>query len=89
MTMMPDITTIYPPFPNKWERALILLMKGEKILTFNSQNIFNNKLSFKRAMKNLHDKYKIVAWRHEVNGCNEYRLTNFGEHIADILREFL
>jgi hypothetical protein len=64
-------------------------MSGEKIITYDRQTLFKNKLSFKRAMKNLHDRYHIVVYRHEANGCNEYRLTNFGEHIADILREFL
>jgi hypothetical protein len=89
MTMMPNIKAIYPSFPNKYERALILAIAEKEILTFDTQAIFHNKLSFKRAMKNLHDRYKIVVWRHEQNGCNEYRLTNFGEHIVEILKEFL
>lgn len=76
---------IYPPFPNKWERALILEMVG-KIIKIENQTIYTNKLSFKHAMKNLHD-LKLVVWKQNNNG-NEYKLTSFGEHIAEILQDF-
>jgi hypothetical protein len=86
---MPYIESVYPHLPSKWECALILSMNGERIITFDNQTIFKNKLAFKRAMKNLHDHFHIVMWRHEVNGCNEYKLTEFGESVANFLKEFL
>lgn len=85
------VNSTSPLFPNKYERALILFMSRQKIITFQDQKefIFSDKLSFKNATKNLH-KLKIINWRREKNGCNEYKLTeNFGEHIAEILKEFL
>jgi len=57
-----------------------------KIIVMENQTIYKNRLSFNRAMKKLHD-LKLVVWKQDTNG-NEYKLTDFGEHIAVILKDF-
>jgi hypothetical protein len=82
---MMGINSLYP-FPNEFQREIIVLMNG-KVITFESQNIYTNNIAFKRAMNGLHD-LKIAVCRHVKNSNNEYKLTLFGEHIADVLIKF-
>ena len=84
---MSYIVPVYPPYPNKYERALILVMLDRKVITRHDQSVYTNKLAFKRAVKELHD-WEIIVWKHERNGSNEYKLTLFGEHIANDLLKF-
>ena len=77
---------IYPPFPNKFERALIMQMSEKEIIRMEDQTVFSNRLSFKRAMKFLHD-LRLVEWKEDHAG-NIYRLTDNGIRIAEMLEAF-
>jgi hypothetical protein len=58
-----------------------------KIIKMETQSVYKNRLAFNKAMNNLHS-FHLVEWKQNNMG-NEYRLTEFGEAVAKILREFL
>lgn len=75
------------PFPDRLQRDVIVFMLENGIISFERQKIYRNNISFKRAMKNLHD-LKIVVCKHVKNSSNEYKLTPLGEHVAELLKRF-
>lgn len=63
-----------------------MFMKNNgNIITFKEQDIYRHNISFKRAMRELHEK-KLVLIKQLRTG-NLYKLTDFGEHLAMILNE--
>lgn len=77
---------IQPRIPSNKKLHLILYMKNNgNIITFKTQQIYRHNISFKRAMKELHDK-KVVLFRQLRKG-NEYKLTDFGEVVGMCLNE--
>jgi len=72
--------------PSNKKLHLIIYMKNNgNIITFKTQKIYKHNISFKRAMKELHDK-KVVLFRQLRTG-NEYKLTDFGEVLGMCLNE--
>jgi len=87
--MVDDAKTVYkyPNFPSKSEQMIMILLLEKKVMTFYEQEIYSNRLSFKSSMKKLHD-LKLVLCHHSKNASNQYKLTAFGEHVAEILKRF-
>jgi hypothetical protein len=79
--------TVYIEFPNVNEQLLILKMRGYKILLFDDQKIYRNRLCFKRHMKFLHD-IGLVVKKEDRKG-NQYRLSVDGEKVADMLSKYI
>lgn len=63
----------------------MFMRNNGNIITFKEQNIYSHNVSFKRAMKELHDKNLVLI--KQLRTGNRYKLTDFGEHLADVLNE--
>lgn len=72
------------PSLKKLHLILEMVNNGE-IITFHTQTVYKCNNSFKRAMKQLHDK-NVVLVRQQKTG-NEYKLTGFGRNLGEILNE--
>jgi hypothetical protein len=63
---------------------------NNKIVTFKEQDIYKSNKSFKKAMKSLHEKdiilCRAIRTDNKKDCFNQYKLTIFGEHIAEILK---
>lgn len=72
--------------PSMKKLHLIMEMaKNCEIMTFRTQTVYKCNISFKRAMKELHDR-DVVLVRESRSG-NEYKLTGFGRNLGEILNE--
>lgn len=76
-----------PRMPSPSKMHIIVFMLHNEIITFKSQLIYKNNISFKKAMHELHDK-ELVLTRHENGSPNEYKLSDKGKYFAMILDEF-
>lgn len=76
----------HPKIPSNKKFHLILFMrKNGNITNFKEQNIYKCNASFKRAMKDLHDR-KVVLMKQMRTG-NQYKLTHLGLVLGGILDE--
>lgn len=60
---------------------ILILMRNFKIITFDTQDIYRNNISFKRAMADLR-KLGLVVMRQVPLSKNEYKATDFGSRIG-------
>lgn len=72
-------------FISQQKLHLILLMSDKGVICFKDQEIYKCNRSFKRALKDLHDKELVLI--RQMNDGNEYKLTNMGQILGRILNE--
>jgi len=71
---------------NQKKQVILIIMKNNaEVITFKKQQIYKNNKSFKKAMKEMHDKKLVLI--NQLRTGNEYKLTEKGEHLGMIFDE--